>query len=274
MAVVNAYEGTGICYTYDAIGNLQTATPCSYDVDEDTYSPVSGVENVTYTYSTTEDPRNLLHSVATGSTTYTFTYDSFGNSDAISAGSRDLASYEYNPYNGKIQKITYGNEFFVEYVYDELDNVKEVCYNGVEAYEYSYTAYGQLYRFDNLIDGTSTIYEYDPTGRLVHFTEFDSDTMVNEFSSLIYYDAEGRIHYYDYIGAYASSSGVNDWSTTYRINFLNDGRLNGFSLDANSNISTETATASVDFTYDKYNRPTSKAYTYSAPSQLVFLEVN
>ena len=130
-----------------------------------------------------------------------------------------------------------------------------------------HTAYGQLYRFDNLIDGTSTIYEYDPTGRLVHFTEFDSDTMVNEFSSLIYYDAEGRIDYYDYIGAYASSSGVNDWSTTYRISFLNDGRLNGFSLDAKSNITTETATASVHFTYDKYNRPTSKAYTYSAPSQ-------
>ena len=91
--------------------------------------------------------------------------------------------------------------------------------------------------------------------------------MVNEFSSLIYYDAEGRIDYYDYIGAYASSSGVNDWSTTYRISFLNDGRLNGFSLDAKSNITTETATASVHFTYDKYNRPTSKAYTYSAPSQ-------
>ena len=137
-----------------------------------------------------------------------------------------------------------------------------------------HTAYGQLYRFDNLIDGTSTIYEYDPTGRLVHFTEFDSDTMVNEFSSLIEYDAEGRIDYYDYIGAYASSSGVNDWSTTYSINFLNDGRLNSFSLDANSNISTETATATVHFTYDKYNRPTNKSYTYSAPSQLVFLEVN
>ena len=69
----------------------------------------------------------------------------------------------------KIQKITYGNEFFVEYVYDELDNVKEVCYNGVEAYEYSYTAYGQLYRFDNLIDGTST-YTYDENGFITNIT--------------------------------------------------------------------------------------------------------
>jgi YD repeat-containing protein len=91
--------------------------------------------------------------------------------------------------------------------------------------------------------------------------------MVNEFSSLIYYDAEGRINYYDYIGAYASSSGVNDWSTTYDIDFLHDGRLNGFSLKAKSGGSTETATATVNFTYDKYNRPTNKAYTYSAPSQ-------
>ena len=97
------------------------------------------------------------------------------------------SSLTTNLSNGKLNTITYGNEFTVEYVYDELDNVKEICYNRARAYQYSYTAYGQLYQFDNLIDGTSTIYEYDPTGRLVHFTEFDSSAMVNEFSSLIYY---------------------------------------------------------------------------------------
>lgn len=151
-------------------------------------------------------------------------------------------------------------------MYDELDNVKEVWYNGTKVYEYTYTAYGQVYRFDNLTDSTSTIYEYDPTDRLVHFTEFDSSAMVNEFSSLIYYDEEGRIDYYDYIGAYANSSGVNDWSTTYSVDFLNDGRLDSFSLAADGDITTKTANATVNFTYDKYNRLTNKAYTYTASS--------
>jgi len=266
MAVVNVSEGTGTCYTYDAIGNMLTVTPCTYTEATDTYSAVNGEENVQYVYGTTADPRNLLHSVTTGSTTYTFTYDNFGNSNTISAGSRNLASYSYNSNNGKLNTITYGNGFYVEYVYDELDNVKEVWYNGTKVYEYTYTAYSQVYRFDNLIDGTSTVYEYDPTGRLVHFTEFDSSAMVNEFSSLIYYDEEGRIDYYDYIGAYANSSGVNDWSTTYSVDFLNDGRLDSFSLAADGDITTKTANATVNFTYDKYNRLTNKAYTYTASS--------
>ncbi len=263
MAVVNATAGTGTCYTYDAIGNILTVTPCTYTNSTGTYTAVNGEENITYGY----DPRNLLQSVTTGSTTYTFTYDEFGNSDAISAGSRELASYEYYDNNGKLKSITYGNGFSVEYKYDELDNVSEVWYNGTRAYEYTYTAYGQLYRFDNLIDGTSTIYEYDSTGRLVHFTEFDLSDMVNEFSSIIYYDPEGRIDYYDYIGAYTNSSGVNDWSTTYNIDFLNDGRINELILTATGDVTGETATAIVNFSYDKYNRLKGKLYNYSASSQ-------
>ncbi|MGM9642995.1 MAG: DNRLRE domain-containing protein, partial [Eubacteriales bacterium] len=269
MAVVNVSEGTGTCYTYDAIGNILTVQPCTYSEDEDSaaYTAVSGEENITYGYATADDPRNLLQSVTTGSTTYTFTYDDFGRSDSVSAGLRELASYEYNPNNGKIKKITYGNEFFVQYVYDELDNIKEVWYNKVMVYEYTYTAYGQLYRFDNHVDGTSTVYEYDQTGRLVHFTEFDSSDMVNDFSSLIYYDNEGRLSDYFYIGAYTNTSGVNDWSTYYYNDYLGDGRFESFSLDADGDITGETASATVNFTYDKYNRLTNKAYTYSASSQ-------
>ena len=267
MAVVNVSEGTGTCYTYDAIGNMLTVTPCTYTEDTDTYSAVTGEENVQYVYATTADPRNLLHSVTTGSTTYTFTYDDFGNSNTISAGSRNLASYSYNSNNGKLNTITYGNGFYVEYVYDELDNVKEVWYNGTKVYEYTYTAYGQVYRFDNLFDGTSTIYEYDPTGRLVHFTEFDSSDMVNEFSSLIRYDEEGKLLDYFFIGAYTNSSGVNDWSTYYYNDYLPDGRLNSFRLEADGDTNAKTANATVSFTYDKYNRLTNKSYIYTASSQ-------
>ena len=115
-----------------------------------------------YSYGTAEDPRNLLHSVTTGSTTYTFTYDSFGNSNTISAGSRDPAGYEYNPHNGKTKKITYGDEFFVEYVYDVLDNVKEVWYNGAKAYEYTYDARGNCIVTNHNISGTNSYANLNP----------------------------------------------------------------------------------------------------------------
>lgn len=267
MAVVNVSAGSGTCYTYDVIGNMLTATPCTYAEDTDTYSAVGEEENVQYVYKTAADLRNLLHSLTTGSTVYTFAYDSFGNYDVISAGSRQLVNHDYKSCNGKLGKITYGNGFYAEYSYDELDNIKKVWYNGVPVYEYTYTAYGQLHRFDNLIDGTSTVYEYDPTGRLVHFTKYDSSAMVNEFSSLIYYDELGRPEDYFYIGAYENTSGVNDWSTYYYNDYLPDGRLNSFRLEADGDTNAKTANATVNFTYDKYNRLTNKSYIYTTSSQ-------
>ncbi|MBO5906568.1 MAG: hypothetical protein J6Q85_00245 [Clostridia bacterium] len=52
-----------------------------------------------------------------------------------------LADYEYNEYNGKLNKITYGNGFVVEYVCDDLDNLSEAWYtvNGVERHLHSIT---------------------------------------------------------------------------------------------------------------------------------------
>ena len=70
----------------------------------------------------------MTESITTGSTTYHFVYDGFGNKDSIAVGSRELASYEYNSRNGKLNTIHYGNGFSVRYVYDKLDNVSEVWY--------------------------------------------------------------------------------------------------------------------------------------------------
>ena len=60
--------------------------------------------------------------------------------------------------------MQYGNGLIVKYVYDALENVKGVWYNlggendvDFQAYAYSYNAYGQLERFDDLLNGQSTI---------------------------------------------------------------------------------------------------------------------
>ena len=67
-----------------------------------------------------------LSTITTDSTVYQFVYDGFGNTTNISAGSYQLASYEYNAGNGKLNTLTYGNGKKVKYVYDVLDRIQEM----------------------------------------------------------------------------------------------------------------------------------------------------
>ncbi len=106
---VNTYTAYGqlsSTKTYDALGNITSVKPATY-VSLTQCTPVANAENVTYSYNN----HNLLESITTDSTKYTFVYDSFGNTEKTSVGNRDLATYEYYPNNGKLKKITYGNGF-------------------------------------------------------------------------------------------------------------------------------------------------------------------
>ena len=206
-----------------------------------------------YTYNES----NLLESITTGSTTYNFTYNVFGNADTVSVGEAELASYEYNAHNGKLNKVHYGNGFSVRYVYDKLDNVKEVWYkegsnSEVKAYAYSYTAQGQLYRFENLLSGKNTVYKYDTAGKLIAFIEYDGDEMVNEFSSSMYYNDEGKLQMVWYSLDYSFASGTADHSPNYFYSYNPDGSLK------NTNVDAVTATGNIQYSYDSYNRLTGK----------------
>ena len=257
IKINDAGTSTGTCFTYDAMGNVTNVKPCNY-VSSTSYSAITGSENVTYQYNA----QNLLSSITTASTTYTFTYDEYGNTDTISVGTYDLADYTYNSYNGKLNKITYGNGLVVSYVYDELDNVKEIWHkNGssaeVKAYAYSYTTFGQLARFDNLLSDKSTLYKYDTSGRLVGQTEFDTSSAVTEFGQLIFYDDNGRLGNVFYSADYASSDGaIQDWTHSYYYSYLDDGRIRYY------NVTTDITSGKIDYTYDTYNRITSKVYNF------------
>lgn len=260
LATININDtgtSTGTCFTYDAIGNITNVKPCNY-ISSTSYSAITGSENVTYQYNA----QNLLSSITTASTTYTFTYDEYGNTDTISAGTYDLADYSYNSYNGKLNKITYGNGLVVRYVYDELDNVKEIWHkNGssaeVKAYAYSYTTFGQLARFDNLLSGKSTLYKYDTSGRLVGQIEFDTSSAVIELGQLFFYNDNGRLQNTFYSADYASSEGtVQKWSHNYSYTYYDDGRIRY------NNVTTDITSGKIDYTYDTYNRLTTKVYNF------------
>ena len=108
-----------------------------------------------YTY----DTLNRLDTIVTGSTTYDFAYDVYGNATSVMAGNSTLASYTYNANNGKLNILTYGNGLKVKYLYDSLDKIEEIQYNvgtgGAfeTVYSYVYNSKGQLHSITDQTGG-------------------------------------------------------------------------------------------------------------------------
>ena len=82
--------------------------------------------------------------------------------------------------------ITYGNGFSVEYVYNDIELLKEVWYNYTDstrecAYEYVYTADGQVYKFVDNVNEKTTIYKYDSNKRFIGFAEYAHGENYNDY---------------------------------------------------------------------------------------------
>ena len=71
---------SGLYYTYDELGRMENVTPILY-MGAATPLPQEGVENLNYSY----DTNGRVSTIATDSTTYTFTYDEFGNTASCKA---------------------------------------------------------------------------------------------------------------------------------------------------------------------------------------------
>lgn len=257
LAVINSDQGTGTCYTYDAVGNITSVMPALY-TSSTGYSTVSDSASAQYTYN----EANLLTSITTDSTTYTFTYDAFGKSDSVSAGGNEIVNYEYNSYNGKLSKINYANGFSVRYVYDTLENIKEVWYNdGVtetQAFEYTYTSYGQLARFDNLLTGKSAVYKYDIDNRLIGYIEYDCEEKINEFSSSVSYTDRSEVEYVNYKMDYACGSSIAYWNLRYHHLYNDtDGTIRSYG------VTTEETNGDITYTYDTFKRLSQKTYSFN-----------
>ncbi len=255
LASVNVGSGDGTCYTYDAIGNLISVMPASY-VSGTVYDPTEDAELVEYSYNS----RNFLESITTESTTYTFTYDSFGNSTSTSVGSQELASYTYNPKNGKINQIDYGNGFTVRYVYDKLDNLSEVWYNdGVndyKAYVYTYTDNGQVARLDNLLTERSTVYSYDSTGKLIGYAECDTDSKIISHGVQLSYDDYSQLSHQAHTIDYLYGTAVGNHYYYYHYAYNDDGTISETSIDIDDGTVGERYQGTISYTYDAYNRLT------------------
>ena len=60
---------------------------------------------------------DLLASIATPSSTYSFTYGNFGLRESVTVGTKTLAEYTYTATNHYLQSLEYGNNDVVQYTY-------------------------------------------------------------------------------------------------------------------------------------------------------------
>ncbi len=252
LASINLDNGDGLAYVYDHLGRLETVLPAS--ITASGYSKNYSAESSEYSY----DGRGRLSVISTESTSYNFTYDSFGNSASVSADGNTLASYEYNANNGKLAAVNYGNGLRETYTYNELDLISEVCYtlNGIEAakYKYKYTSDGRLHSFEDARKGKVTLYSYDYSGNIASISEYSTGDN--------YYDSDVRFLYNDNnqltAATHKIACGSFDKSVSYDYFYNYDGTLQQETVSTQG-ISNN-VNGSVSYTYDKFNRVSGTSY--------------
>ena len=237
-------DNKGMIYTYNSYGQLVYAEPAKYSsgsiVRDTTLSA-----NVDYSYNNKLE----LNQISTNTVDYTFEYDVYGNITGIKADNVSVISYEYLSNNGNLDKMTYGNNAYVEYTYDELDRIIGVCYNGIESAVYVYSPNGQVATVEDKVNGLTYAYYYTGEGNIAQERVIrDNETI---YSVLFKYDEQNRI---------TSKSTYFLDTNTYPVHLVM------YEYDDDGNISkiTNSTGTSENYVYDNFGRLTSNTLKASS----------
>ncbi len=254
LATVNESTGDGIAYTYNEFGRLTGVSPASYVSTDSSYSVLTNSANVEYTYNYAD----LISTITTESTTYTFLYNEFEAAESVKIGDTEISSYEYNDHNGKLKKITYANGLVTEYEYNELEQLSQIRHNGTVKYRYEYTKDGQIYKLVDLANGKTTVYTYDLNYEISGVTVYDTATLEKMISSEYTYDYYGYLTDVSHAYSYPLTDGEAVAYTSYSYEYNSDGKLGGGSVSMHG-FSVDTA-----YTYDALDKVTRVVYNGSA----------
>ena len=155
-----------------------------------------------------------------------------------------LAKYQYESgvNNGRLQKMTFGNDQTVQYSYDKFDRTTKEQYNNV-TYEYAYDASGQLAKQTSTA-GEEYNYEYDSLGRLIRSNEYNDGEFEQRTEHI--YDASDRLTKQSWYNA----GGVTTMSYAYS---TTTGLLSSL------NATVQNSSIPVTYTYQGANQLRSKA---------------
>ena len=210
-------RGSTVLTQYDAAKRIATqitdarnnSTAYGYDSLNRVNSISSGNTEIGYTYA--DDKLTTVN--VDGAVAYGLTYDGFGRTISTKAGASadSMAALATNAYDGDTGLLTqtqYGNGFTVSYVYDNLDRITEVKYDGTTVYKYVYDGSGNLYSAYDAALSFTIYYEYDHTGRCMKsVTKNSSGTVLASYQ----YQYDGN----DNLSKLTCSTNGTTWATTY-----------------------------------------------------------
>ena len=155
-----------------------------------------------------------------------------------------LAKYQYESgvNNGRLQKMTFGNDQTVQYYYDKFDRTTKEQYNNV-TYEYAYDASGQLAKQTSTA-GEEYNYEYDSLGRLIRSNEYNDGTFEQRTEHI--YDASNRLTKQSWYNVGGTTTMSYAYSTTT-------------GLLSSLNATVQNSSIPVTYTYQGANQLRSKA---------------
>ena len=155
-----------------------------------------------------------------------------------------LAKYQYESgvNNGRLQKMTFGNDQTVQYYYDKFDRTTKEQYNNV-TYEYAYDASGQLAQQSSTA-GEEYNYEYDSLGRLIRSNEYNDGEFEQRTEHI--YDASNRLTKQSWYNVGGTTTMSYAYSTTT-------------GLLSSLNATVQNSSIPVTYTYQGANQLRSKA---------------
>ena len=155
-----------------------------------------------------------------------------------------LAKYQYESgvNNGRLQKMTFGNDQTVQYSYDKFDRTTKEQYNNV-TYEYAYDASGQLAKQTSTA-GEEYNYEYDSLGRLIRSSEYNDGEFEQRTEHI--YDTSNRLTKQSWYKAGGTTTMSYAYSTTT-------------GLLTSLNATVQNSSIPVTYTYQGTNQLRSKA---------------
>ena len=155
-----------------------------------------------------------------------------------------LAKYQYESgvNNGRLQKMTFGNDQTVQCSYDKFDRTTKEQYNNV-TYEYAYDASGQLAKQTSTA-GEEYNYEYDSLGRLIRSSEYNDGEFEQRTEHI--YDTSNRLTKQSWYNAGGTTTMSYAYSTTT-------------GLLSSLNATVQNSSIPVTYTYQGTNQLRSKA---------------
>ncbi len=291
-------DQVGNTYTYDTnttngllnsiIDPNNSTTNYTYDSKLRITDIVKNNHKVSYKY----DTNNNLSDIVFGTDNYKFNYDNFNNTSSVKINNNTLVTNTYEPHNGNLTKVTYGNNDEVNYTYDELNRLESIIkenntytnyydnLNRVSKLEsndmthlYEYDFASRLSTYKNS-DNYETTYEYDKDNNVIEKTEelnnkyvynyeYNSDNVLtkltNNNSTFNYkYDLLGRLESQNINDKYKTDYNyiTRTYKTSTLINKVNDnGTEYSYSYDKLNNITEirKNNTLTNKYYYDEYS---------------------